>query len=199
MIKALLLIILPVSTWQRIAQGRRKFLTALFLSLLPVLLVSEAGVLAGLRRWGKWGDFLGRPVELGGRITFSRHQLITYGVAEIGSSLLVVLLGAMLVMALARTFVSRHKFSECFAVVAYSFSPFFLARLCDAWSDMHPWATFAIGIALMMGALYYGVPSVLDPDPPSAFGLYLGSALLLAALAALARYVTLLVLSGKIT
>jgi hypothetical protein len=51
---------------------------------------------------------------------------------------------------------------------------------------------------LSVGALYHGVPRVLDPDPPTAFGLYLTSALILAGVMGLERLISLLVLDGRI-
>jgi hypothetical protein len=70
--------------------------------------------------------------------------------------------------------------------------------LCDAFSIINPWLSFGVGIVLTIMVLYQGVPSVLDPDPPTAFGLYVGSAFLLAIVAALVRLLTLLVLQKKI-
>jgi hypothetical protein len=45
--------------------------------------------------------------------------------------------------------------------------------------------------------LYQGVPRVMLPDPPHAFGLYFVSAMLLAIVAGLARFVTAWYLAGK--
>src|SRR5260221_152817 len=92
----------------------------------------------------------------------------------------------------------RHTFAQSFQVVASSFGPFFLLRLADAFPVINPWLSFAVGIILSQRALYAGIPRVVDPDPPNAFGLYLTSGLLLTMLAGLARFFTLLVLHGKI-
>jgi len=45
--------------------------------------------------------------------------------------------------------------------------------------------------------LYQGVPRMMEPDPPHAFGLYLMSSLLLLFITGLARFVTAWYLQGK--
>jgi hypothetical protein len=49
-----------------------------------------------------------------------------------------------------------------------------------------------------VGILYQGVPRVMLPDPPHAFGLYLVSAILLVLTTGLARLITAWYLQGKI-
>jgi hypothetical protein len=198
MIKVLLLIFEPVMTWGKIAQAKWKALTVLTLFLIPLLALTLAGELCGLWRWGKAGEYLGAPSEVGGRVRVSQQLLISYGVAQFLASVLMVAIGAGLMKSFARTFCSRHTYTQCFTVTAYSFGPLFLARLCDALPAMNPWATFGIGIAFTIAILYRGIPWVLDPDPPHAFGLYLCSVLILGCLGALMRYLTLLVLAQKV-
>jgi len=74
----------------------------------------------------------------------------------------------------------------------------FLVRLLDAFPFMNPWATFAIGIILSAAVLYSGIPRMLEPDPPHAFGLYITSAMLLIIIGGLGRFLTILVLDGKL-
>jgi hypothetical protein len=50
-----------------------------------------------------------------------------------------------------------------------------------------------------MGALYHGVPRMMEPDPPHAFGLFLMSSLLLLIVTGLLRFVTWWYLAGKLT
>ena len=49
----------------------------------------------------------------------------------------------------------------------------------------------------MHGELYQGVPRILDPDPPNAFGLFFMSALVLFATTGLERFVTAWYLTGR--
>lgn len=198
MIKALMLIFEPGITWERIALARWKIGTVLALYLVPLLALTLAGELAGLARWGKAGAYLGKPAEFTGTLQVSQNLLIIYGTAQLVSSLVMVVAGAVVMKSIARTFSSRHTFTQCFTATAHAFGPLFLLRLCDALPAMNPWASFGIGIALTLATLYHGIPWVLDPDPPHAFGLFLCSALMLACLAGLMRFVTLLVLAQKI-
>jgi len=71
--------------------------------------------------------------------------------------------------------------------------------LLDAFSGVPPWVSWSIGIILSIGVLYQGVPRMLEPDPPHAFGLYLMSGLLLLLITGMARFVTAWYLEGKFT
>jgi len=69
--------------------------------------------------------------------------------------------------------------------------------MLDALPGMSPWVTWPIGIILSIGVLYQGIPRMMEPDPPHAFGLYLMSAFLLIFITGLARFVTAWYLQGK--
>jgi|HubBroStandDraft_6_1064221.scaffolds.fasta_scaffold289986_2 hypothetical protein len=195
MIKVLQLIFEPTMTWEKIAQAKWRARSVFLLYLLPLLLLTLAAELAGMSRWGKAGEYLGRPTEFGGRLKVSDHILILYGAAQFLASLWLVAYGAVLVRKLTHTFNNRQTYTQCFTVTAYALGPLFLLRLCDAAPSMNPWVSFAIGIVLTVAILYHGIPWVLEPDPPHAFGLYLCSSLLLACLSGIARYLTLLLLA----
>ncbi len=191
MIRAILLIFDPAGTWEGIAKAKRGLGFDLFIYLLPVLALSVAGEL-----WGK--AHFGVMREYGEAAPISDRLLTTYGAVQFLTSLLVVLIVAVLVKSTAGTFQPRHTYGQGFKVVAYSFGPFFLLRMADAFPVVNPWLSFAVGIIFSQRALYSGIPRVVDPDPPNAFGLYLTSGLLLTMLAGLARFFTLLVLHEKI-
>jgi uncharacterized membrane protein YedE/YeeE len=70
-------------------------------------------------------------------------------------------------------------------------------RIFDMFPGISPWVTWAIGVFLAAGILYKGLPRVMQPDPPHAFGLYLMSVLLLSLVTGLARFVTTWYLKGK--
>ena len=198
MIKALLLVFEPVMTWDTIARAKRTAKWVLLVYLTPLILVTLAVELGGLLYFGKAAVYLGKPSEFVGRLKLSEKLLITYGIAQLVGGFLQVGLGARIVSGFAQTFHSRHTYGQCFALTAYAYSPLFLLRTLDAFPDMYPWASFGIGVVLTIATLYHGVPRVLEPDPPDAFGLYICSMLLLACLAGVIRYFTLLVLAGKI-
>src|SRR5882724_3774013 len=191
MIRAILLIFDPGGTWERIVKAKRGLGLVLLFYLIPLVAMSVAGEL-----WGK--AHFGVMQEYGEAAPINPRLLAVYGAVQFLTSLMVVILVAVLVKSMAGTFQPRHTYGQCFKVVAYAFGPFLLLRLADAFPVVNPWLSFAVGIILSQRALYSGIPQVVDPDPPNAFGLYLTSGLLLTMMAGLARFFTLLVLREKI-
>jgi uncharacterized membrane protein YecN with MAPEG domain len=104
-----------------------------------------------------------------------------------------------MIKSIGETFHGRHSYTQAFTTVAYGLGPLFLLRLLDAFAGMSPWVCWSIGIILSIAALYHGVPRVMEPDPPHAFGLFFMSALLLALVSGLVRLVTASYLQGKFT
>lgn len=191
MIKVFLLIFEPAVTWDKIARAKRSLAAVLFGHALPLIALSVAGEILGR-------IYLRKAHVAGELAKASQNLMVEYGVVQFLFSLLVVFAGSQLVKALAETFHARHTYTQCFTAVAYGLSPLFLARLLDVIPGMNPWVSFAIGIVFSVATLYHGLPSVLQPDPPNAFGLFLTSGLLLGMVAGLARLITLLVLQGRI-
>lgn len=190
MIKVFLLIFEPAVTWDKIARAKRSLWAVLFLHLAPLIALSVAGELLGR-------FYLGKSHAMGGAAKVSQN-LIEYGVLQFLFSFLVVFVGAKLVKAMAETFHARHNYTQCFTVVAYGLSALFFARMFNAIPGMNPWVSFGIGIVFSVATLYQGIPCVLQPDPPNAFGLFLMSGVLLAMVSGLAGLITLLVLQGRI-
>ncbi len=192
MIKALLLIFEPVSGWNGVVERNRGTAFIFVLYVLPMLALCTAAQLAGLLHFGHTSDYSGTVVPV------ARNLLRYYGAGEFVLSLATLLLATYVLKSFGETFHSRHTFNQCFSVVAHSLSPVFLVRLLDAFPWMNPWASLGIGIVLAWSVLYQGIPRVLEPDPPHAFGLYLSSALALGVLVGLSRFLSLLILWGKI-
>ncbi len=190
MIKALLLIFEPYATWERIWRARRGLAFVLLLHLLPTLLLISAAEGYGLHQWG-------RARELGPRRIYNTGEVIIFEATQFILFVAVVFIGARLIKSVGETFHGRHTFTQTFAVVAYGLSPLFLLHLLNAVKDISPWMTWAIGIILSMAVLYQGVPRMMEPDPPHAFGLYLMSSLILLFITGLARFVTAWYLQGK--
>ncbi len=190
MIKALLLIFEPFATWDRIWRARRGVSFVLFLYLLPTVLLISAAEGYGLHHWG-------RARELGPRRLYNSGEVIIFEAAQFILFVAVVFIGARLIKSVGETFHGRHTFTQTFVLVAYGLSPLFLLHMLNAVKDISPWMTWAIGIILSMAVLYQGVPRMMEPDPPHAFGLYLMSSLLLLFITGLARFVTAWYLQGK--
>ncbi len=191
MIKALLLIFEPVETWEAIFRARRGIAFILVLFLLPLLVLTTLGEGYGLVHWGKWQGEVNRLRK------FLLAEAVVVEAAQFLLSLLVVFAGARLIKSVGETFHGRQTYTQAFAVVAYGLSPLFLFRLLDAFSGIPPWVSWAIGMVLSIAVLYHGVPRMMEPDPAHAFGLFFMSALLLALVTGLMRFVTAAYLQGK--
>lgn len=190
MIKAFLLIFYPVSAWDRVIQAQRSTIAVVAIFLLPLLGLTSLAEGYGLVTWGEWQ----------GGVNYLKHFPVNEAVAfEIGQLVLsigIVFIGAWMIKGMGDTFRGQHTFRQSFTVVAYGLSPLFTMRLLDAF-PISPWVGWTAGILLSAGVLYHGVPRVMMPDPPNAFGLYLMSTLLLAIATGLMRFVTAWYLEGK--
>ncbi|HEY1716964.1 MAG TPA: YIP1 family protein [Verrucomicrobiae bacterium] len=190
MIKALFLILEPLVQWERVALSRRGLKFLLVSYLLPMLLIVAVVEGFGLVEWGKWQSGIGQLKH------FSVGEALIYETAYLLLTLLVVAVCAHLVKSLGDTFHLRNSYQQSFTLVIYGLSPLFLFRLFDALPVVNPWITWAVGIMLSVKILYFGVPRIMEPDPPHAFGLYVMSSLLLAMVTGLERFITAWYLTG---
>ena len=191
MVKAFLLVFEPVQTWDGVARARRSFAAVLVTYLLPMILITAVAEGYGLVQWGKYVD-----VGYHGLRKFPVKEALVYEVMQAVLTLLVVITATMTLRSLGQTFHGRHNFAQAFTTIAHGLSPLFVLRLLDMFPDIGPWTSWTIGIVLCVAILYHGLPRVMLPDPPHAFGLYLMSCLLLVLATGLARFVTAWYLSG---
>jgi hypothetical protein len=205
MIKALLLIVNPIATWDGIIRAQRGVVSILVVYLLPLLLLTSACEAYGLIHWGKLQHEslfenlfkLGKgPIQIPQLKKFSPDETMVLEAAQLLLSLVVVFVGAKLVKAVGETFRGRHTYNQAFTAVAYGLGPMFLLRLFDAFSGLSPWVPWGVGIVLSIAVLYQGLPRVMEPDPSHAFGLYFMSAVLLVLVTGMTRFVTAGCLGG---
>jgi hypothetical protein len=190
MIKALLLIFEPMRAWERVFRAHRSLAFVLLLYLTPMVLINAVTEGYGLVHWGCWQkdvDYLKK---------FPLNEVVVYEFAHAVLTIGSVFLGATIIKSLGETFHGRHTYTQAFTTVAYGLSPLFLLRLFDAFPSPGPWITWVIGMALCVSVLYQGVPRMMMPDAPHAFGLFFMSALLLVMITGLARFVTAWYLQG---
>jgi hypothetical protein len=191
MIKALFLIFSAEATWRRIDETPRKWGAILATYVLPMVLLVSVAEGYGMAHWGK-------PR---GQLTVMKHYSFTfimvYEAVRFVIALATVLVAAKLIKSFAETFHQRHTFSQAFTLAAYGLSPYFLLRLLDAFPGVNPWVSWLIGILLSISILYSGVPLIMRPDPPHAFGLFLMTSMFLLILTGLLRFVTSWYLAGK--
>lgn len=193
MIKAFLFILEPVRTWENVVRAQRSVAVIFLTFLLPMVILAGAVEGYGLVKWGKpqsFGDFQ-RDHK------FPVAETVVYEVAQGLLYITVVFVAAAVLKALGETFHGRHSYRQAFTAIAYGLSPLFVLRLLDAFYMIHPAVSWGIGILLSVGVLYQGLPRVMLPDPPHAFGLYLMNSLLLILVTGLTRLITAGYLQGK--
>jgi hypothetical protein len=194
MIKALMLVLDPAATWDGIVQRKRAWPTILVIYLLPLWLMAFAAEFYGLVHWGKPRGFVS---ELK---TLPNSEALIFEIIQFGLMAILVFVGAKLILGLGETFHGRNTFNQTFTVVAYGLGPVFTMRLFDAFSGAAGWvywATWGVGILLTFAILYLGIPKVMLPDPPHAFGLYMTSCVFLLMVSGLIRFLTYSFLAGK--
>ena len=191
MINALLLIFEPSAAWERIFRARRSLAMILALYLLPLLVLVGFAEGYGLVQWGKWQGEIARLKK------YSVNETVIFEVAQLVLALIIVFISSQLLKSIGETFHGRHSFTQAFTTIAYGLGPLFLFRFLDAFPSVSPWVSWPIGIVLSVGVMYQGVPRIMEPDPPHAFGLYLMTTLLLVLITGLARFLTAWYLAGK--
>ncbi|HEY1661381.1 MAG TPA: YIP1 family protein [Verrucomicrobiae bacterium] len=191
MIKAFFLIFEPVGAWNRIGMANRKISTILAFYLLPMMLIVAVVEGYGLVAFGR-----ARP-PFGQIRTYSVQEAFQYEGAQMVLMAIVIMLSAYIVKAFGETFRSRNTYTQTFTVVAYALSPLFLLRLLDVIPTISLWVFWGMGIVLVAKTLYIGVPRIMEPDPPHAYGLFFMTALLIALATAGERAISWGYLAGK--
>lgn len=191
MIKALFLIFEPVAAWDRVALSRRGLGFIVTFYLLPMMAIVGAVEGYGLVEWGHWQS------GINAKKFFTRPEAVVAETAEMLMMGVAVVVCAHMIKALSETFRGGQTYTQAFKVAIYGMSPLFLMRLLDAAPKMSPWIPWALGAMLCVKVLYSGVPRVMQPDPPHAFGLFVMSSLLVVMVTALERFVTAGYLAGN--
>lgn len=189
MIKALLLIFEPINAWDRAVERRLGF--SIFVYLLPMLLIVGFAEGYGLVEWGRFQS----PVI--GVKKFTPEEAMLSEIVQLTLMVLIMGVCTYLIKALGETFHGKHNYTQAATVVIYGLSPLFLLRLLDVLPEINLWIPWALGILLTVKILYHGVPRVMQPDPPHAFGLFFMSALLIALVTGAERFVMIGYLTGK--
>jgi hypothetical protein len=195
MFRTLLLVLEPFAAWEKIFLARRSLVVILLTHLLPLLLIASVCEGYGLVRWGK---ARGQEQEIAHVKPFTKGQAVVFETGHFLLSLMLVFVGANMVKSIGETFHGRHTYLQAFTAVAYGLSPLFLLRVFDAFPSINPWVPWSVGIFLSSAALYHGIPKMMEPDPPHAFGLFMMGSLLIALIGALVRFVTWWYLIGKL-
>jgi hypothetical protein len=194
MIKALLLVFVPAATWERIVLARRSWPTILLIYLLPLWILAGVAEGYGMVHWGK------PQGEMAQLLQYPCANTLVFQILQLLLMLAVVVICAWLIEAFGETFHARHTFKQTFTVCAYGLGPLFAIRVLDIFPGVSGaiyWVTWLVGILLCLGTLYHGIPLVMQPDPPHAFGLYVTSSVLLILVTGFVRFLTYWYLSGN--
>ncbi|MGC3956760.1 MAG: YIP1 family protein [Verrucomicrobiota bacterium] len=194
MIKAILLIFRPEQTWNGIAAANRSIAYIICLHLLPLLLLTSVVEGYGLVHWGKSASSgekkSGRLYEVKEAVIIETAQtLVLFGLA---------FLGAAAAKSYSSTFHRRSTYRQAFTAIAFGMAPMLTLRLGDLIVGLFPWVPWAVGMILTLAVLYLGLPCLLKPDPPHAFGLYVMTTMTITVMFGLWRLVTTLFFLGKL-
>jgi len=185
------MIFAPEGAWLKIAEKNPHFLFVLFVSMLPLLLLSLGAEAYGLMTLGEVMTEMGRP-------RIAQELAIKYAFAHLVLDLAFLIFGSWFLMALAHSFNSPNTYSQAFSTLAYGASPLFLMHALDAFPVVYTWLAWGIGFGLSIRALYHGIAVNLKPEQTKGFGLFILSIFIVGFLGALSHYVALAVLHEKL-
>jgi len=191
MIKAVLLIFEPVATWEKLFRSQPGFWRVFSVSFLPLLILGAALEGFSIVHWGSWQADLQRD-----RL-FPLNEAVVVEVAHVLLMILVCFLSTKVIKSMADTFHARQTHSQAFVTLACSLLPLLLICLFNVFPFISPWVTWSIGILFTIRSLYHGIPRMMDPDPIHAFGLFLGSSLVIAFATFLVRFFLFYYLRGN--
>jgi hypothetical protein len=193
MIKALMLIFAPNSTWDGVKEDRRGIAYVLFVYLVPFFAMVYFLEAYGLAHWGKE-----RMSGLPSQVFKDLKVLKVYAAGQFIISLLTVFMGAKIIqMFAAASFHCRRPYATNFLLVAYALAPMYLCTVLNIIPFLPWWLAWIIGIVIAVSSMYHGVPRIMDPDPPQAFGIYFACSVVLTMLTGIARFLTGWWLDGR--
>jgi hypothetical protein len=188
-----MLIFKPVEAWQGVLLAKRSTVYLLLRYLLPMMLLAALAEGFGLVEWGRHQSGL---QGLHHTRKFTVGEAVVYETIRFAMLLLVVMVCASLIKMFGETFRRRNTYQQAFTLAVFGLSPLFLLRLADALPGISLWLSWGVGILLSLEVVYRGVPSVMEPDPPNAIGLFFMSGLMLVAITGLERFITYWYLTG---
>jgi hypothetical protein len=191
MIRAVLLIFEPIATWEKLFRSQPGFWAVFGVSFLPLLILQTALEGLGIVHWGSWQADLQR-MKL-----FPVGEAVVLEVVHVLLMILVCFLSTKVIKSMADTFHARQTHAQAFVTLACSLLPLLLFSLLNVFPFISPWVTWFIGILFTVRSLYHGIPRMMDPDPIHAFGLFLGSALVITFATFLVRFFLFYYLRGN--
>ena len=199
MLKVFFLIFDPGATWEKIARKKRGWFFILLTYLVPMILLVTAAEGWSIHEYGKWQPKFDRFKSFIDPVTKNYPELKAFESAQAVALLAMVFIAALLLHVAGNTFHGKRAYRASFAVIAYGFSPVLLTRLLDVAPMMNQWASWALGIGLMIWILYQGIPRVLEPDPTHTFGIYITAIIIIVLTSGVARVFATMFLQGEVS
>lgn len=180
-IKDLLMLIQPAAVWNRIAIEPRSLAFVFWNNFLPMLVLSGMaegfGVLYSSK--SRMVSMTGDPVSV--------SEIFYFELVQAGALLLLTLACAGIITLLVNTCHRRNHYAESLLLMLHALGPFLLLQLFNAIPGINLWLTWVAGMTAVCLALYVGLPRILQPDAPSALGLFFSSVLVVVMLFFCAR------------
>lgn len=191
MFRAITLLLVPQSTWERIAASQWNSLVVFLFSFLPLLALTAAIEGLGMARLGAYVNDYGRTIAI------TQEQALQFQATQTVLTLLILGLGTKLVLWVAEGFHSPTTFKQAFTLTAYALTPLLWFRIIDGHPGVPTWVCFALGAVGVLFVMYHGIALVLQPDTSVGFGLYLICSLVLILSAGLAHFITQIMAQRK--
>jgi hypothetical protein len=186
-----MLVLVPQTTWERIASAQWNSLAIFMVSFLPLL-----GLTAAIEGLGMF--YLGASINDYGRtIEVTKEQVIQFQVVQFAFSLIILGLGTKLVLWVSNGFHSPTTFRQAFTLTAYAITPLLWLRIIDGHPAIPTWVCFGVGAVGIIFTMYHGIAFVLQPDTSVGFGLYLICSIVLILLAGLSHFIVQIVAERK--
>jgi hypothetical protein len=190
MLRVLNLLFFPEKEWQKMALTPPPFWKILFLSTLPILILSLAIEGYAVFTLGDVGSFEQRK-------SFPIERILKYETFSAVASLLVLLLGSKILQSFGKGFNLETSLGTCFTLLALSYTPIFLMRIPDGLPAINTWICWSIGALLSIRTLYHGIALWLRPEQTKGFGLFLMNLVYIVVLSGLVHFVSGEVLHGR--
>jgi uncharacterized membrane protein (DUF485 family) len=179
--KDALLIVRPIAAWNRLAAEARSVPVTFFIFFLPLLLLVSYAEGIGLTA------YFNRHLAASAINRLDISKLLVYEGLEIGVLLFIIIVSASFIKMFGNACHRRNTLAQSLTLLLHALGPMLLIQLFNVIPGMNPWLTWSVGMVLTLGALYHGIPRILQPDAPSALGLFLGGALVVFMLLFLGR------------
>ena len=190
-LKEIVFVLHPAMTWQRIADNPRSWFSVFVKYLMPMFLLLAWADGFGLILLGRQQLAEGMTIN-----RFSFPRVVVFELIQWLLNLLLIFICAACVTAFGNACHRRTRMGQSLVLLLHAFGPMLLVQMLNGFPEINVWVTWIIGITLSLCVLYHGVPRIMQPDTPSAMGLFFSSALTLFLLTLVVRLLTYLYIIG---